>query len=76
MYFFCTSAIQCADIPVPENGMRSGNSFHYGAKVTIYCFGDYEIYGEASSVTILCKADGNWSREVPHCQGEIFWSKK
>lgn len=61
------AAITCYDPGTPENGLRRGNNFEIGSKVTFSCFSGYTAIG---SFERYCLPNGQWSGELSRCNSE------
>ncbi|XP_078348042.1 sushi, von Willebrand factor type A, EGF and pentraxin domain-containing protein 1-like isoform X3 [Oculina patagonica] len=53
----------CSDPGAPQNGLKIGNDFRHGMKVTFRCQATFKLTG-VSSTTCM---DGAWSHKVPEC---------
>ncbi|CAH1789735.1 unnamed protein product, partial [Owenia fusiformis] len=61
----CTRIV-CQDPGIPDNSVRTGDDFVFGAIVSYACMDDYFL---ASGYTEReCKEDGVWSGEAPVCE--------
>ena len=59
--------MQCIDVGSIDNGMVEYSMDRtYGTVLTVDCYPGYEIIG---ADRILCTSYGNWSDDLPTCQG-------
>ena len=62
--------MQCIDVGSIDNGMVDYSMDRtYGTVLTVDCYPGYEIIG---ADRILCTSYGNWSDDLPTCQGILF----
>ena len=67
LLFFYSAAVQCMDVGSIDNGMIEYSMDRtYGTVLTVECLTGYEIIGADK---ILCTSNGNWSDDLPVCQG-------
>ena len=59
---------KCSDPGVPTNGLRMGNDFTSGNRVTFKCSEGFSLIGEQQ---IVCQANGQWNQKKPLCIGKI-----
>ena len=62
-----TTAVDCGQLPAPENGLIDGNLTTFNNTASYSCDTGYELVGDQ---TRTCLASGNWSGSQPSCDGE------
>lgn len=71
---FFSPVIKCLPVQEPENGritmtgaFELGQEYSFGQVVNFECNAKYKLVGAKE---IVCSADGEWSNNVPQCQGK------
>ena len=63
------AVVRCKMLTAPSNGSVSSNKTEFQTKIIFACDKGFDLVG---SKTTTCQSDGQWSTEVPTCQGTHF----
>lgn len=66
LYIQLRTAVDCGSLDDPTNGMVALSSTLRGSEAVYTCADNYTLMGVATRV---CTDSGDWSEEVPLCEG-------